>query len=369
MKVLYDYEIFMIQKYGGATRYFYEIISRLVEKEAIKISLYMGFHINKYKLEHFKEKYENFSGTRIRHLPKTKLILSKIHKPLFDRFEKNINYDIFHQTYFNDYKKREGTKRIVTVHDFTHEKLPGYFPKIDNTIAAKEKAIRNADGIICISESTKKDLLDLYDIPEDKIKIIYHGNSLLYEITEPPLIKNPYILYVGDRRAYKNFQLFVKAFKDSKLNEKNYKILCFGGGKLKDAEKKFIADLKLTDSIYQIEGTDRELANAYKYASVFVYPSLYEGFGIPLLEAMHYGCPIIASNASCFPEIGGDAVLYFKPDDSKDLTEKILLVLEDSNLRDNLVEKGFEREKNFSWQKCADQTLEFYKEIQNKIKN
>lgn len=365
MKVLYDYEIFMIQKYGGATRYFYEIISRLVEKSDIEISLYMGYHINKYPLEEFRDKYDNFIGKRIKHIPRTKLLSTKIHKPLFNKFEKNLNYDIFHQTYYGEYPKKAGTKRIVTVHDFTHEKLPEYFPKIDKTIEAKKKAVMNADGIICISESTKKDLQDLYGTPEEKIKVIYHGNSLLYEIVEPPLIIEPYLLYVGDRRAYKNFSIFINAFSKSGLAEKKYKIICFGGGALKNNEKILINDLKLNGCIFHLEGSDRELANAYKHASAFVYPSLYEGFGIPLLEAMHYGCPVIASDASCFPEIGGDAVLYFKPDSADDLTGKIKLILENSELRDKLINKGYEREKLFSWDKCAEETYEFYKNVLN----
>lgn len=367
MRVLYDYEIFMIQKYGGISRYFYEIILRLIEKDDINISLYMGFHINKHTLEQFKDKYDKFFGKRIRHIPKTKLLLRKLHKPLFKRFEKINEYDIFHQTYYGDYEKRDGTKKIITVHDFTHEALPEYFSKIDNTIKAKEKAIKNADGIICISNTTKKDLLKHYHISEEKIKVIYHGNSLLYDITEPPLIKNPYLLYVGDRRAYKNFAFLLTAFSNSGLAKKDYKIICFGGGGFSNYERKIISDYKLNDAVYQIEGSDRDLANAYKNASVFVYPSLYEGFGIPLLEAMHYGCPVVASDASCFPEIGGDAVLYFDPKNTDELTEKILIILENTELRDNLIEKGLEREKLFSWEKCADETYEFYRYILNRI--
>lgn len=367
MRVLYDYEIFMIQKYGGVTRYFYEIISRLIQRDDINISLYMGFHINRYKLEAFRDRYDKFFGKRIRHIPKTKLLFSKIHKPLFNNFEKKLNYDIFHQTYYGSYKKRDGVKRIVTVHDFTHEKLPGYFPKIDNTIAAKKNAILNADGIICISESTKKDLLGLYDYPEDKIKVIYHGNSLLYDIIEPPFIKNPYLLYVGDRRAYKNFSLLLSAFSKLIKDRKEYRMICFGGGGFKNSEKKVISELKLDDYVYQLEGSDRDLANAYKNASVFVYPSLYEGFGIPLLEAMHYECPVVASDASCFPEIGSDAVLYFNPKDEDELNQKINLILDNPEVRNNLIAKGIKREKNFSWDKCAEETFEFYKYIMGRI--
>lgn len=363
MKILYDNEIFTIQKYGGATRYFYEIISRLVQKSEVGIILYMGRHINKYELEKYEDKYLKFYGKRIVHIPKTKLLSKRIQKPLFEKFRAKTEYDIFHQTYYANYEKKAGTKSIVTVHDFTHEKFSDVFSGLDDTMKAKEKAIKNADGIICISNTTKKDLLNLYNVPEEKIKIIYHGNSLNYEVKEEPYFKKPYLLYVGDRRAYKNFGIVLEAFKNSDFIKNNFCLLCFGGGEFKKKEKEIINEFGLSGKIFQTEGDDKLLANAYKYASAFIYPSLYEGFGLPLLEAMHYGCPIVASDASCFPEIAVDAALYFEPKRAEDLVMKTEKVLNDSEVRNGLIKNGYEREKSFSWEKCAEETLEFYKAI------
>lgn len=366
MKILYDYEIFLIQKYGGATRYFYEIISRLVQKQELEIILYMGYHINKYELENFKDKFYKYSGKRIKHIPKTKRISTVVQKPLFEKFRKKTEYDIFHHTYFADYKKKKGTKNIITVHDFTHEKFPDIFSSLDKTIEAKKSAIYNADGIICISQSTKNDLLNLYKIPEDKIRVIYHGNSLNYEVKEEAMFKRPYLLYIGDRRAYKNFGFVLSAFKKSNLLRNNFSLLCFGGGKFKDAEKILINEYGLSNLVFQTEGSDKELANAYKYATAFIYPSLYEGFGIPLLEAMHYGCPIVASGTSCFPEVAGDAALYFDPENLDDLISKTEKIINDSDIRKKLIESGKEREKKFGWDKCAEETLDFYNTVVGK---
>ncbi|MFA5403433.1 MAG: glycosyltransferase family 1 protein [Ignavibacteria bacterium] len=365
MKVLYDYEIFLIQKYGGATRYFYEIISRLVQMNELEIILYMGHHINKYELEKFEDKYLKFYGKRIRHIPKTKLILQKLHKPIFESFRRKNEYNVFHHTYFADYKKKNGTKDIITVHDFTHEKFPDNFSGLDKTIKAKAKAIKNADGIICVSNTTKNDLLNLYKIPEEKIRVIYHGNSLNYEVKEKAFFEKPYLLYVGDRRAYKNFNLVLSAFNNSDLIRNNFCLLCFGGGKFKKKEKDVIYKYGLGEKVFQTEGSDKELANAYKYANAFIYPSLYEGFGIPLLEAMHYGCPIVASDSSCFPEIAGDAAMYFNPKSVEDLILKIENVINNKEIRNQLIKNGYEREKLFGWEKCATLTFEFYKNILN----
>jgi len=363
VKILYDYEIFLIQKYGGATRYFYEIISRLVQMSELEIILYMGHHINKYELEKFKDKYLKFSSKRIRHIPKTKLISQILHKPFFESFRKKNDYDIFHHTYFAGYKKKEGTKDIITVHDFTHEKFPENFTGLDKTAGAKANAIKNADGIICVSNNTKNDLLSLYSIPEEKIRVIYHGNSLNYEVKGKAFFEKPYFLYVGDRRAYKNFELVLSAFKNSDFIRNNFCLLCFGGGDFRDKEKNIINEYGLNGNIFQTEGSDKELANAYKYASAFIYPSLYEGFGIPLLEAMHYGCPLVASDSSCFPEIAGDAALYFNPKSVEDLILKIEKVINDNDTRNLMIKNGYEREKQFGWDKCAEETHRFYKNI------
>lgn len=363
MKVLYDYEIFVIQKYGGASRYFYEIISRLTEKEKLEIILYMGEHINKYELEKFSNRFLIFKGNRVRHIPKSKMLSVFLQKPFFESFRKKTDYDIFHKTFFTRYRREKKGKMITTIHDFTPEKYPGSFSRFNNTIEAKKRIIKEADGIICISETTKKDMLSLYNVPEEKIKVIYHGNSLNINSEVKPIINQPYLLYVGDRRTYKNFIILLETYRNSSLINNNFKLLCFGGGKFSNKENEFLARNSLTGKVIQTEGSDEMLASAYKYASVFIYPSIYEGFGIPLLEAMHLGCPIIASDSSCFPEIAGKAALFFNPASIDDLTAKIEFVAGNSETRNRLIETGYEREKLFSWDKCAEECYNFYNYI------
>lgn len=361
MKILYDYQIFLRQKYGGISRYFYELISNLIQSN--EILFYAGKYINQYNLEDFRQKCFYYKGNKIPFIPKSKLPNLFLHKKLFKNFLKSISTEIFHLTYYDNTEFETRAKKIITVHDMTHERFPDNFAKLDNSIELKKKAVKNSDGIICISESTKKDLIHYYNVPEEKISVIYHGNSLNYEIKEEAIFKNPYLLYVGDRRVYKNFGTVLLAYKNSDILKRNFSLLCFGGGEFKSKEKSLINEYGLRGKIFQTEGSDRELANAYKYATAFIYPSFYEGFGIPLLEAMHYGCPIVASDASCFPEIAKDAAIYFKPESTEDLISKIAQVINDSELKNELVKKGYEREKQFSWGKCATETLTFYKII------
>ena len=366
MKILYDNEIFIRQEYGGISRYYFELIRRLSTKPDIKIKVYKGFFINKYDLESYRNDRLEIKGREIPTVPKTKYLIGKLQIPLFRHQYRKTNFDIFHSTYYNRIKKKSGTKHTITILDFTHEKYPEYFSRLDTTKKDKKKSAEMSDGIICISESTKIDLLNLYKIDENKVKVIYLGNSLTSDPGNESYFKFPYILYVGDRRRYKNFKNFIKGYANSDKLKKNVKIVCFGGGTFSNEEMNLFKELKIEMLVNQTSGNDKFLANVYKYANMFIYPSLYEGFGIPLVEAMHYGCPVIASNISSLPEVGGDAAEYFDPEDTYEITSKMESVFEDNELRKILINKGYEREKLFSWDKCTEETYKFYKEINGK---
>lgn len=369
IKVLYDFEAFSMQRYGGITRYFSELIVRISEYNDISVLLYMGLNINEYGLE---KKIQTVGlSKKIPFIPKTKFLVTKLQKPLFEKFRKKTNYDLLHQTYYNDYRKLANKKRIITVHDFTHEYYPQYFSMLDKTIVNKKKAVFDADAVICISNSTKNDLLNFYGSDlEEKIKVIYHGNSFEDFLKGKQNIgefqKEKFILFVGERYFYKNFQILFKAFCNSDFLKSNYVIKCFGGKPFSHKEKQNFTKYKVDSKILHITGNYLQLAEQYKKASVLVYPSYYEGFGIPLVEAMSLGTPVIASNRSSLPEVGGDAVMLFNPDNDEELKEKLETVLQDPELKKNMIEKGFNRAKQFSWNKCAEETYKLYKEVYGK---
>jgi len=203
----------------------------------------------------------------------------------------------------------------------------------------------------------------MYNLKSKKVKVIYLANSLKYDINEKSIIDGKYILYIGDRRSYKNFAIMLKLFEINPSLKDDYKLICCGGGEFTKAETDMISKAGLQNTFIQVRANDKKMANLYKHAVAFVYPSKYEGFGIPLLEAMYYDCPIVASNVGSLPEIGGNAGLYFNPDSPEELSSCIETVINDTNIRNDLIQKGREREKLFSWDKCAEETYSFYEEI------
>lgn len=371
MKILYDHTVFQFQRYGGISRYFYELITRLSTKEDVGIKLFQGFHINEYGLSEHKQNFESYWGHKWKYKkPAAKyvaLILAIPNKILFDNYMPSSDVDIYHPTYYMiGLKQNKNAPIVITVYDMIHELYPDQFIDSWFVIKAKKRAISKAKVIIAISENTKKDLIKIYNVPESKIKVIYLASSLhslnlvtIDELKEGHGIKRPYILYVGDRRTYKNFKLLFDSYITNFSDD--FDLICFGGGKFKTNELKSINN-RIKNSIIQLNGPDDLLASLYKHAFCFVFPSLYEGFGIPPLEAMSMGCPVIASNASSIPEVVGDAAILFDPNSKEELIYAIKSLFDESK-RNDLIKRGFEQEKKFSWDKMAGETLDIYKSI------
>ena len=363
MKLLYDHQIFTLQRYGGISRYFYELISHFLRKSQIDVSLFMGYFINEYGLENFQHDYRKYYGRKHKDYPKSKLFYLHYDNFLLRRFTKNLNSDIYHQTYYQNLYKNFKGKRIITVYDMTHELYPNLFSSLDKTPEWKKASIPNADGIICISDSTRKDLLNKFNIAPEKVTVIYLGFSGVKEFEKKRKIESPYILFVGDRIGYKNFNLLLKCFATKDNLKRNFKLVCFGRYDFTKEENEVIRKFRVEDRVKYLKGSDKLLANLYHNATAFIYPSKYEGFGIPPLEAINYGCPVVASNSSSIPEVVGDAGLYFDPEDSEELGERINQVINDNDLRKKLIEKGNEQKEKFSWDKCSEETMKFYKKV------
>ena len=233
--------------------------------------------------------------------------------------------------------------------------------------------MRRADRVICISKSTRDDLVSILGIPEEKISVTYLGPSNLCQLaatetqvgSAPGTLRpSPFFLYVGRRGGYKNFARVLKAFGSSARLSGEFQIVCFGDVPFNDAERALMGRLSLpTESVVHVQGGDDILAAYYQAAVALIYPSLCEGFGIPPLEAMALDCPVLCSNTSAIPEVVGDAGMYFDPCDVDSIRAAILQIVDSENLRDELVRKGRARCKLFSWERCANETLQAYRTI------
>ena len=361
MNLLYDHQIFSLQEFGGISRYFYELISFLEKDTFIDVS---GYYSNNYYLE--KTQYRkkaclkniSFKGkTSFLNLINKRDSISKI---------KRDKYNTFHPTYYDTYFSNYLGKKpfVITFHDMIHEKFTSLFPKNDVTKKWKREIAQKASKIIAISENTKKDILDIYDIEEKKIEVIYHGNSinLSNEIEINIDLPNDYLLFVGNRNGYKNFRLFIESV-SSIINKEKINILCVGGGKFTKEELTLFINKGIVHRVEQRNLNDRELIEAYKRALAFVYPSLYEGFGMPILEAYACNCPLVCSETSCFPEIAKEGASYFNPKNIDSMKYAIEAVLYDETYKKKLIEKGKEIERLFSWEKTCKQTLDLYKTL------
>jgi len=292
---------------------------------------------------------------------KTRIIASHLLAiPLIKLYQPNI----VHETYYSKWTcAPQNAFRVLTAYDMIHERFPRMFLSSGVSTAKKKIAFARADHIICISESTRNDLLEFFDVPSEKVTVVYLGFDAFdvkYSGDQKPHYC-PYLLYVGQRSGYKNFERFIRAYTSSEWLRNNFRICCFGGGSFTLAEREMLKTNRVDESrINQISGDDSVLANCYQNAAAFVYPSLYEGFGIPPLEAMSLGCPVISSNTSSIPEVIGDAGEYFEPNNVESIKSSIEMVLQSSERQVDLIEKGFERCKLFTWEKCAIETFALY---------
>lgn len=268
-----------------------------------------------------------------------------------------------------------GCPQVITVLDVSYKRFPELFKKRDllQLNLWGGYSVRHASKIITISNSSKDDIIKEYGVPEAKVEVVYPGikqearimnqESRKTNIEEKYGIKNPYILFVGTLQPRKNIVRLVEAF--SRLKEENLKLVVIGrrGWKFEEileAPKKFGVE----GSVCFLENVgDEDLPEFYKNAELFVLPSLYEGFGLPILEAMKCGCPVATSNVSSLPEAGGDAAIYFDPENVEEIASTIEKVLSNKKLRDDMIRKGHEQVRKFSWEKSAREVLEVLESV------
>ncbi len=366
MKILYDHQIFTWQEFGGISRYHAELIKNLNQFSKCEPEFPNMLSNNCY-LNSLKIKNTNFFQNH--KFPGKVPFIDLYNKNIMKKYFKFQDFDVFHPTYYDPYfLKYLGKKNfVVTIHDMIYEIFPEYFPDTKKIREAKQLMAEKATKIIAVSNHTKSDILKYYQIDPDKIEVIYHGNYLSDISKEQNILerseKNQYLLFVGSRAPYKNFPFLIKSIAPVLNEHQDVSILCAGGGKFSAFEKKLIIQSGLHGRVNYTDFNDNSIVGLYHDALAFVFPSLYEGFGIPILEAFACGCPVIMSNRSSLPEVGGNAACYFDPTTAESIENAVEQIISDENLRIKLRREGFERLNQFSLTKTMKKTCEFYASI------
>lgn len=365
MKIAYNSQIFRMQEYGGISRYIVNLAQRVAREEQVIVSA--PLYINNYLAELPRELVR---GMRLSWRPKRGARLVDWVGTALDRMIiSGVSPDVLHETYYS-YRSvgSASIPKVLTVYDMIHERFANWFAPDDDTAQRKAAAVSRASHVICISENTRRDLIDLYQVDPVKVSVVHLGFESLHVGADSSGVATaisksaPYILYVGDRIGYKNFKALLRAYAGSAWLRENFRLVCFGGGHFRTDELELIRELSIRPGlIEQVGGSDDVLAVYYRNAAAFVYPSLYEGFGIPPLEAMALGCPVICSNTSSIPEVVGDAGEYFDPGQVEAIRASVENVLQSGERRAELISKGYRKCAGYSWDRCASETLQIYR--------
>jgi glycosyltransferase involved in cell wall biosynthesis len=365
MRILYDYQIFNMQRYGGVSRYFASLARELMLLPGVDVSLGFAGARNKY--------LAGLPGYGLRgRVPDGRLsrVMLRVANRQVSKFLlRRGRYDVFHPTYYSPYflKHLHGKPFVLTVYDMIHEKLHAPVLAADaDLIPWKKELVARASAIITISGKTRDDLLELYHVPQDRVHVVHLANSLdpFRALPPGPHIPPRFLLYVGQRTDYKNFTRLARALAPIMQQENDLHLICAGGPPFTDVERGWMRPLGVENRTLRVAAEDDgELAGLYRAAVALVFPSLYEGFGLPIVEAFGCGCPVVLSRASCFPEIAGEAGLYFDPLDEDSIRSALATIVRDDTVREEYRSKGADRGRLFSWKKAAEETRAIYQSI------
>ena len=370
LRVHYDSQIFAAQGFGGISRYFASLTLAMQDIPDVRARIVAPLHINAYLATlpdacvWGRRQPSAWPKPAVRIASLLACAAMQAARPS----------DILHRTYYYPFCHLPGRARnVLTVYDMIHEKYPQHFSPRDPIARWKAQAIAQADRIICISEHTRQDLLELNTtVKPERVTVTHLGfDPMDHLLPATPAAEframamgtdRPYMLFVGSRGGHKNFAGLLQAYAASPRLRSAVGLLCFGGGPFNPQENASIVQAGLASQVRQLGGPDATLAACYRHATLFVYPSLYEGFGIPPLEAMSLGCPVACSRSSSIPEVVGDAAALFEPTSIDDMQHTLEAVLDAPSHAAQLVDRGRRRAGQFSWQRCAEATATIYRE-------
>ncbi len=353
-----DEQIFAIQPYGGISRMFAELarqylIHAVADIDVVPIDAPI---VNRYVLDHDELRIP----LRVRPARNEWTALARY----FSRPSTHRPSDIVHNTFYlpHGLAPTRGAARVVTVHDMIPELLPHTRRRLD-WLTLKKRYVERADHVVCVSESTKQDLLRVYGPIAAPVSVVHHGVDERFHPGAPRLdfLPDRYVLFVGKRDQYKDADLLMRAFAELARHDEDLHLLCVGGSGLSDQEVRFLGQLGIRERVSQRFLSDDDMASAYAHAEVFVFPSRFEGFGLPALEAMACGTPVVLARATSLPEVGGEAAAYFTPGSVAELTLVLRDLLDDPARRSRMRQAGLERAAEFTWTSSAERMAAVYR--------
>ena len=385
MRVLFDSQAFWQQRRGGISRYFSQLFNQLEKYDCIEWGVPLDFSHN----EHIQELEKNIGplsrcsrflgGVNFKGKGTIFKTLNAIYRrqPEQQRTLQLLcegNIELFHPTYYDDYflSEIQNIPFVITVYDMIHELFSAELHD-PVTVARKKHLVQKAHRVIAISDNTRSDLIRLTGVDRGKVDVVPHAGSVtnLGKVSSKLDKPEKYMLFVGRRRGYKNFARLFRAVAPLLQQDKALYLVCIGGENptnptgparsLVIEENRLFDKAGVTDRVLRRNADDNELASWYQGATCLVFPSLYEGFGLPIVEAFYNHCPVAASNISSLPEVGGKAVAYFDPESIDSMRDTVTELLRSDELRNHLIKCGQERVKLFSWQRTARETLDVYR--------
>ncbi len=359
MHVAVDEQIFAIQPYGGISRLFAELIRQFTSDPSLGVTIdALGAPIvNRYILD--DPGLSAHLGVRSARNQWTALAW------YFSHVQRK-RTDVVHSTFYlpHGLASPRGTRHVVTVHDMIPERLPTTRRRLD-LLTLKKRYIFSADHVICVSEATRRDLLSVYPELDTPVTVIHHGVDDRFHVQAPRLERLPehYVLHVGHRGQYKDATTLIRAFARLAPDFPNLHLVFVGGGPLTREESSLATSLGILDRIMQIDLSDEVMPSAYANADVFVMPSRFEGFGIPVLEAMACGTPTLLADATSLPEVGGDAARYFPVSGVEELSDLLDAVLTSPEVAQRMSAAGVTRARDFTWKRTARETADVYRRV------
>ncbi len=364
MRVLFDWQAFSLQPHGGISRYVRELASQLARRDDVTVQVFGGWHRNE-ALRGAAPPW--LQGRYVPHWPKTSPLRRAINAFLMRRAVRHWQPDLIHETYFRMGRKiRSRLPVVLTVYDLIYFVLPDTDADAARVRRAQHSALERADRVVCISESTRRDLLRFVPLDAAKVSVTPLGPPPLPNIDggAPPDTGGPYVLHVGERQNYKNFDLLLQAWARSEELRAKMRVVAFSNRPFTAAERNRQRALGLDEKlVLHRGGDDATLARYYTSATALVCPSRYEGFGLPVLEAMARGCPVVCSNTGALPETAGNAALLFDPTSASELVRALESLVRAPAMTEDLRARGLRRVAQFSWDRCADETLAVYRSL------